>query len=88
MVSNCNRLYLVYDCNINLLHHSYNKSVKYLIDSIYSLECRRLIDKPTKVTNDNNSLIDNIFTNNNYSHKYNGILFNDISDNYPIFYFF
>ena len=88
MVSNCNRLYLVYDFNINLLHHSYNKSVKYLIDSIYSLECRRLIDKPTKVTNDNNSLIDNIFTNNNYSHKYNGILLNDISDNYPIFYFF
>ena len=40
------------------------------------------------MTNDNNSLIDNIFTNNNYAHKYNGILLNDISDHYPILSFF
>ena len=39
------------------------------------------------MTNDNNSLIDNTFTNNNYAHKYNGILLNDISDHYPIFIF-
>ena len=87
MASNCNRLYLCGDFNINLLDHNYNKHVKYFIDSIYSLGCRPLIDKPTRVTNDNNSLIDNIFTNNNYSHKYNGILLNDISDHYPIFTF-
>ena len=59
--------------NINLLDHKYNKLLKYLIDSIYSLWCRPLIDKPTRVTIDNNYLIDNIFTTNNYSHKYNGI---------------
>ena len=88
LASNCNRLYLCGDFNINLLDHNYNKHVKYFIDSIYSLGCRPLIDKPTRVTNDNNSLIDNIFTNNNYSHKYNGILLNDISDHYPIFTFF
>ena len=34
------------------------------------------IDTPLRMTNDNNSLIDNIFTNNNYAHKYNGILLN------------
>ena len=87
MASNCNRLYLCVNFNINLLDHNYNKHVKYFIDSIYSLGCRPLIDKPTRVANDNNSLIDNI-TNNNYSHKYNGILLNDISDHYHIFTFF
>ena len=62
------------DFNINLLDNNYNKHVQYFIDSIYSLGFRPLIDKPTRVTNDNNSLINNIFTNNNYSHIYNGIL--------------
>ena len=48
LASNCNHFYLYGDFNINLLDHTYNKHVKYSIE------------KPRRMANDNNSLIDNI----------------------------
>ena len=46
-----------------------------------------LFTRPTRVTADSATLIDNIFTNNinDFSHSTQGILVKDISDHYPVF---
>ena len=43
-----------------------------------------LINKPTRITSDSATLIDNIFTNDFSDHKI-GILLTDISDHLPVF---
>ena len=52
---------------------------------MYSLGLYPLIDKPTRITDTSATLIDNIFTNELHHNLISGILFNDISDNMPIF---
>ena len=44
-----------------------------------------LITKPTRITKDTATLIDNIFTNAIDKRTVNGILINDITDHFPIF---
>ena len=46
-----------------------------------------MITRPTRVTQKNATLIDNIFTNNVSStdHYLNGILLNDITDHFPVY---
>ena len=52
-----------------------------------SLTYVHLFTRPTRVTADSATLIDNIFTNNinDFSHSTQGILVKDISDHYPVF---
>ena len=44
-----------------------------------------LIDRPTRISNESSTLIDNIFTNQTKKKTTNGVLINDISDHLPIF---
>ena len=46
-----------------------------------------LIVRPTRITANSATLIDNIFTNNleNLNNSLNGVLITDISDHFPIF---
>ena len=43
-----------------------------------------LINKPTRVTPQSNSLLDNIFTNSVFNNCKCAVLYTDISDHYPI----
>ena len=51
---------------------------------MYSHAFTPLITKPTRVTSNTATLIDNIFTNSSRN-SFNGILLSDISDHIPIF---
>ena len=46
-----------------------------------------LITRPTRITSNTATLIDNIFTNHLNNYSFSGLLFTDISDHLPIFCF-
>ena len=46
-----------------------------------------MITKPTRITSNTTSLIDNIFTNNVTCLSVNGPIVNDLSDHLPFFFF-
>ena len=55
------------------------------IDQLYSHRLQPLITRPTRMTRDTKTLIDNIFTTDLNSHKQSGIIINYISDHLPIY---
>ena len=57
---------------------------KYVIDVIYSMVCRPMIIRPTRYSNNLNSLIDNILCNVNCNPIRNNIIISDVSDHLPI----
>ncbi|ESO11191.1 hypothetical protein HELRODRAFT_183432 [Helobdella robusta] len=77
-------VYLTGDLNIDLLenYESYSSQLQNLLTS-YNLKA--LINKPTKINIQKNSLIDNIFTNASENVTVCGVHLTDISDNLPIF---
>ena len=77
--------YLLGDFNLNLLKYAIDNNIKSYIDSIYSISCINVIDKPTRVTEDSSTLIDHIYTNDNVSQIIPGICTSDISDHFPTF---
>ena len=81
-----NILYLAGDFNINLLNADSHVPTSNFLDIIYSVSLFPLINRPTRITNQTATLIDNIYCNDitNIDHV-NGILVTDISDHYPIF---
>ena len=74
---------MVGDFNVDILTN--NSSNNYFVDTIFSMGCYPLITKPTRYSNNKNSLIDNIYCNIDYTPSNNWIIFNDISDHLPIF---
>lgn len=81
--------YILGDFNINLLNESKHVPTAEFLDLMYSMSYVPLINKPTHISNQSATLIDNIFTNhlNIDSNVWNGILYTDISDHLPIFHF-
>ena len=73
------------DFNIDLLKHETHNNTKQFLDTMCSLGLYPLIDKPTRITDNSTTLIDNIFTNELRFNLTSGIMFNDISDHLPIF---
>ena len=75
------------DFNINLFNHINNAVIKYFVDYIYSLNCKLLINKATRIANDDHSnsesLID-IYCHLNIEPINNGLIYSDISDNFSI----
>ena len=78
-------LILTGDFNININNHNSHTSTKLFIDTLYSLNLIATITKPTHITNQTNSIIDNIYTNFLSLPLFNGVLLTDISDHLPIF---
>ena len=76
-------LYIMGDFNIN--HHPTNN----FLETLYFYSLTPLITKPTRITENTATLIDNIFTNNSVSSRrhLSGILYTDISDHLPVFFF-
>ena len=76
------------DFNINLLKSDTNHQTTDFIHNMFVNAFYPTISKPTRVTKQTATLIDNIITNiHEYSIK-SGILYNDISDHFPIFAFY
>ena len=55
------------------------------IDQLYSYGLQPLITRPTRITRDTKTRIDNIFTTDLNSHKQSGIIINDISGHLPMY---
>ena len=73
------------DFNIDLLQSDMNNSISTFIDHLYSMGLHPLITRPTRITCQSKTLIDNIFTSDVISHIQSGLLLNDTSDHLPIF---
>ena len=79
-------IYILGDFNINLLNNETHQLTAEFLEVMYSYTLYPLINKPTRVTTNTATLIDNIFHNNLFSNEtLNGICFTDISDHFPIF---
>ena len=78
--------YFFGDYNINLFNYGSHNLASQFIDMMYSFSYVPLINRPTRITKNSASLIDNIFTNNyNVLDKsMQAILITDISDHLPI----
>ena len=78
--------YIMGDFNLDLLKHEKHPPTEQFLDMMYSNAYIPLINRPTRITKETSTLIDNIFTNN-YDIKdslYSGILQTDISDHYIV----
>ena len=71
--------------NLNLLNNESHEITGKFFDSMLSFMLTPLISKPTKITANSATLIDNIFTNDSAHYLKCGLLFTDIYDNFPVF---
>ena len=72
------------DFNINLLQHKVHQRTSEFLNNMLSFGLLPCITKPSRVTMNSESLIDNIFTNFNPSVYKSALLYHDVSDDYPI----
>ena len=79
--------YIMGDFNLDLLKHELHRPTERFLDTMYANSYIPMINRPTRVTRNTCTLIDNIFTNNYSinSQLFNGILKADISDHYILF---
>ena len=80
--------YLLGDWNFNLLNYESHVATAKAFDMFYSYSFMPLINRPTRISTNSATIIDNIFTNNHsdIANSWQGILITDISDHLPIFY--
>ena len=80
-----NDLYILGDFNINLLERDTNMHVSNVYNTLSSFSLLPCIDKPTRITQNTATLIDNILISNLNESYTCGILVTDISDHLPVF---
>ena len=73
------------DYNINLLNPNKHRMIEEFINTMYSLSLYPLITKPSRITVQSATIIDNIFTNYMNNTLVSGLLMKDISDHLPVF---
>ena len=77
--------YLLGDFNINLLNTDKHRETENFLNLLYAHGFYPLIDKPTRITPNSSTLIDNILTNVHPSSiKNSSIWITDISDHLPV----
>ena len=78
--------FLVGDLNLNLIDYQSNAKVRDFVNLIFQHSLVPIVNKPTRVTENNATLIDYIITNSFMDQEnLTGILKADISDHFPIF---
>ena len=79
--------YIMGDYNLDLLKHEIHHPTENFLDIMFANYLVPLINRPTRITRESSTLIDNIFSNNYnvIDYQVNGILKTDISDHYIIF---
>ena len=81
-----NSIYIMGDLNINLLNIDNHLPSSEFIESFYSHGIFPLINKPTRVSDNSTTLIDNILTNEVLNENMiNGIFYTKITDHFPVF---
>ena len=78
-------MFICGDFNIDLLKYEEHVGSAKFIDTMYSNGLYPLTDKPTRITQQSATLINNIFTNDMNHDIICGLLINDISDHLPVF---
>lgn len=73
------------DFNIDLLKSNEHTKTSEFVNTMFSLGFYPLILKPTRITKDSASLIDNIFINKSNVKTKSGLLVTDITDHLPVF---
>ena len=85
-IDNENKIvYIMCDFNIDLLNYPTCNLTETLVNLLHSFNLINLIDKPTRVTQTSATIIDHMWTNNYRNTKLSGILYESISDHFPIF---
>ena len=80
------QIVLLGDFNINLLNYENSEDVKFFVDTVQSFSIFPTISKPTRITNNSETLIDNILLSSNTKKTYfSGNLSIGISDHLPQF---
>lgn len=77
--------YIMADWNLDLMKHHCHETTGEFLDIMYSRMFFPLITRPTRITSNTATLIDNIFTNDLNNYSASGLLFTDISDHLPVF---
>ena len=79
--------YVMADWNLDLMKHHYHDLTftGQFLDTMFSRSFVRLITRPTRITSNTATLIDNIFTNDIDNCAASGLFVTDISDHLPIF---
>ena len=79
-------VYLTGDFNLNLLDYETNAKVKSYLNILFSHSFIPLINKPTRISKHNATVIDHLLTNTFIDKSYlTGIVKTDISDHFPVF---
>ena len=78
--------YLLGDFNLNLLNVSTHHPTNQFLDLLYAFSFKPLVDKPTRITANTSTLIDNIFCNSLMTCHMTGLLYCDVTDHLPIFF--
>ena len=86
-VSSSYHVVILGDINIDTAFPSTNSYSKNYKDILLSLGLRNLINKPTRITNSTETILDHVLTNLNFEYCQSGILINDITDHLPIYAF-
>jgi hypothetical protein len=78
-------LYICGDFNVDLLNYDKHPETNSFVDEIFGAGLHPLITKPTRITLNTSTLIDNIFTTEMDFIIDSGIIVDDTSDHLPIF---
>ena len=78
-------LFLCGDININLLDYKLTNRTQHFVDQPFTLSLFPLINRPTRLSDQHVSIIDNILTNAINTNINCGIILEDISEHFPIF---
>ena len=78
-------IYICGDFSIDLLSYNVNNSTKNCVDQMFSMSLFPLINQPTRITSQCNSIINNIYINSINEDIFSGVIIADISDHFPIF---
>ena len=78
-------LYICGDFNIDLMKYNEHACTSKFLDMLYSFDLYpSLVRKPTRITDQSATLIDNIFTNDVINNMNNYVLIDDITDHLPV----
>lgn len=80
-----NKCYIMGDFNIDLLRNNANPDVELFLNTMISKNFYPTIRRPTRVTSNSRTLIDNIFVNRIDHIDKSGVIITDISDHFPLF---
>ena len=78
-------VYICGDFNLDLLNTECHSKTQKFVDVMFSAGFYPLITKPTRISDNSATLIDNILTNDLSKVKRCGLLISDISDHLPVF---